>query len=194
MLFKRATLDRIATGEITLALRRWKKPTVKEGGRLRTAIGELAIGKVGKIARLSANDAKRAGYDSVADAEKELRAEGDLYRIEVARAGADKRIALRASDKLSAEDITTLTARLDRFDAASSFGPWTRQTLRMIADRPGERAPNLAADQGRETAPFKRDVRKLKELGLTESLEIGYQLSPRGRAFLAAQKATKGRS
>jgi hypothetical protein len=36
---------------------------------------------------------------------------------------------------------------------------------------------------GRETLPFKRDVRKLKELGLTESLEVGYRLSPRGRAY-----------
>jgi hypothetical protein len=31
---------------------------------------------------------------------------------------------------------------------------------------------------------FKADVRKLKELGLTESLEVGYRLSPRGRAVL----------
>ena len=27
-------------------------------------------------------------------------------------------------------------------------------------------------------------MRKLKALGLTESLEVGYRLSPRGRAFL----------
>ena len=33
-------------------------------------------------------------------------------------------------------------------------------------------------------AAFKRDVRKLKELGLTRSLEVGYELSPRGRAYL----------
>ena len=31
--------------------------------------------------------------------------------------------------------------------------------------------------------PFKRNVRKLKELGLTESLEVGYRLSPRGEAY-----------
>ena len=48
------------------------------------------------------------------------------------------------------------------------------------------RAPDLAASLGRETLPFKRDVRKLKELGLTESLEVGYRLSPRGRAYLDA--------
>jgi hypothetical protein len=34
-------------------------------------------------------------------------------------------------------------------------------------------------------APFKRRVRQLKELGLTESLEVGYRLSPRGRTVLA---------
>jgi hypothetical protein len=54
----------------------------------------------------------------------------------------------------------------------------------MIAEHPGTRAPDLAASVGRETQPFKTDVRKLKELGLTESLRVGYRLSPRGRAYL----------
>ena len=36
-----------------------------------------------------------------------------------------------------------------------------------------------------EKMAFKRRIRMLKELGLTESLEVGYQLSPRGRALLA---------
>jgi hypothetical protein len=55
----------------------------------------------------------------------------------------------------------------------------------LIADRPGVRAADLAAAEGREKLPFKADVRKLKELGLTESLEVGYRLSPRGRALLS---------
>jgi hypothetical protein len=46
------------------------------------------------------------------------------------------------------------------------------------------RAADLAASVGREKHPFKLDVRKLKELGLTESLEVGYRLSPRGRAVM----------
>jgi hypothetical protein len=46
------------------------------------------------------------------------------------------------------------------------------------------RAEDLAHSVGREKQPFKLDVRKLKELGLTESLEIGYRLSPRGEAVL----------
>jgi len=54
-----------------------------------------------------------------------------------------------------------------------------------VAEHPARRAPELAALVGRETAAFKLDVRKLKELGLTESLEVGYRLSPRGEALLA---------
>ena len=62
--------------------------------------------------------------------------------------------------------------------------PWTRQVLRLIAERQGVRAPDLAASLDRETLSFKRDVRKLKELGLTHSLPVGYEISPRGRAYL----------
>ena len=76
-----------------------------------------------------------------------------------------------------------LDARLDRMDAARG-APWTRQVLRLIAGRPGVRAPDLAASVDRETLSFKLDVRKLKELGLTHSLPVGYEISPRGRAYL----------
>ena len=37
---------------------------------------------------------------------------------------------------------------------------------------------------GRERLAFKADVRKLKNLGLTLSHEVGYSLSPRGQAYL----------
>ena len=78
-------------------------------------------------------------------------------------------------------------------DRASRHGPWTAPTLRLIAERPETRAADLAAGVGRETLPFKADVRKLKELGLTESLEIGYRLSPRGRVVLAHVDGRPGR-
>ena len=52
--------------------------------------------------------------------------------------------------------------------------------LRLIAERPAVRAGDLAAALGREAQPFKIDVRKLDRLGLTESLDVGYRLSPRG--------------
>jgi DNA-binding IclR family transcriptional regulator len=65
------------------------------------------------------------------------------------------------------------------------MGPWTYAVLRAIAEHPGLRAADLAETFGRERLAFKRDVRKLKELGLTESLEIGYRISPRGQAVLS---------
>jgi hypothetical protein len=106
-----------------------------------------------------------------------------VWRVEFHHAGDDPRAALRQAADLSAEEVAGLRARLDR---AARDGPWTHPTLRLIGDRPGVRAAELAAAVGRERHPFKTDVRKLKELGLTESLEVGYRLSPRGRALLAA--------
>jgi hypothetical protein len=86
------------------------------------------------------------------------------------------------------EEMTDLTRRLQRLDASSGHGPWTRETLALIAGNPGVRAEDLAASVGREKMPFKLDVRKLKEMGLTESLRVGYRLSPRGESLLARDR------
>lgn len=191
MLLKRATLEGIAEGRLTLAFRRWKRPTVRAGGELRTAIGVLGIDAVDAIAEsdITEADARSAGYPDrdalLADLNR--RSEGDLYRVALHLAGDDPRAALREQDTLDGENLAAIAARLDRFDRSSRYGPWTEAVLRLIADSPGTRAPDLAASLGRETQPFKRDVRKLKELGLTESLEVGYRLSPRGRAWLATR-------
>ncbi len=190
MLLKRDTLEGIAEGRISLAFRRWKRPTVRTGGELRTAIGVLAIDAVDAIeeADITDEDARLAGYPARGPliAELNRRPGGSLYRVSLHLAGDDPRAALREQDALDEDVVATIAARLDRFDRSSRHGPWTETVLRLIADRPGVRAPDLAASLGRDTQPFKRDVRKLKELGLTESLETGYRLSPRGRAWLAA--------
>jgi DNA-binding MarR family transcriptional regulator len=99
-------------------------------------------------------------------------------------AGPDPRVALRQRVDIPAAERAELDRRLGRLDAASRHGPWTARVLRLIADRPAVRAADLAAELGRDKATFKADVRKLKELGLTESLEVGYRLSPRGRTYL----------
>jgi hypothetical protein len=135
-------------------------------------------------AALTPEDAAAAGVADLDALRKAQVGEGSLYRVGVRLAGPDPRVALRAKRRLSAADRAELAARLDRLDRASRHGPWTRAVLDLIAENPGVRAPDLAARLGRETLPFKRDVRKLKELGLTESLEVGYRLSPRGRAYL----------
>jgi hypothetical protein len=169
-----------------MAFRRWKRPTVKTGGRLRTPMGELAIDAVDRIPEraITAADARRAGFASRKALLASLRPEGDLYRIAFHVRGPDPRVALRERTDLTQEEREQITARLARLDAHSTHGPWTADTLALIAEKPATLAGDLAAEMGRERLPFKADVRKLKELGLTESLEKGYRLSPRGRAFL----------
>ncbi len=61
-------------------------------------------------------------------------------------------------------------------------GPWTKQILAIIAQNPRTAASKLAPMLGRETRPFKADVRKLKKLGLTVSYEVGYALTQLGKA------------
>ena len=188
MLFKLETLQRIRSGEVTLAFRRWRRPTVKAGGTQRTRMGVIAIDSVEPVdeAAVTEDDARRAGAPDRAALLASVRDEGTLYRVGLRFAGPDPRVALRKRADLSAAERAEIDARLARFDAASRHGAWTSEVLQLIGERPGTRAPDLAAGRGLETARFKADVRKLKELGLTESLEVGYRLSPRGRAYLGA--------
>ena len=188
MLIRAAVLERIVRGEVDTQFRRQKKPTVKAGGTLRTHLGMLDILEVERIDldRITEKDARRSGARSREEVIDELtkKSEGDFYRVRLRYAGDDPRLALRADDDLSDDDVATLEAKLDRLDRSSSTGSWTRLTMRLIADHPHVRAPDLAASVGRETAPFKNDVRKLKALGLTISHSPGYELSPRGQALL----------
>ncbi|MCC2321080.1 hypothetical protein [Cellulomonas xiejunii] len=108
-----------------------------------------------------------------------------VYRVGLAWAGPDPRVALRDDTDLTDADVAAIDARLDRLDGASSHGPWTAATLDVIRRRPHVRAPDLAAELGRERDPFKLDVRKFKALGLTQSFDVGYALSPRGEAYRA---------
>lgn len=190
VLIPRATLDAIVAGKVTLAFRRWQRPTVKAGGTLRTAVGVLAIAAVDTVTprAISERDARAAGAASkVALLAALAGREGTLYRIRLRHLGADPRIALRKT-RATGRARDALEAKLAGLDARSAHGPWTRTVLRLIAERPAVRAPDLAASLGRETLPFKADVRKLKNLGLTESLDVGYRLSPRGRALLGRRR------
>ena len=194
MLLNRRALDGIEAGQIDLAFRRWKRPTVKAGGTLRTRAGVLAIDAVEPTSerRISPADAGRAGFGSKAELLRSLRPEGRLYRIEFHRLGDDPRVALREAAEISAEERTELDERLERMDRRRGE-PWTRRLLELIDDHPETLAADLAASIGMERAPFKRDVRKLKELGLTESMLVGYRLSPRGGAYLAGARAARSR-
>lgn len=186
MLIKNVVLARIEAGEIDTLFRRQKRPTVKTGGSLRTAIGMLDIVRVDPIDLddITRRDATRAGFSDVDELVAELtqKPEGDFYRVRVQLGGVDPRVALREQSELSPSDLDEVRERLAGFDQRSSRGAWTKQFLTMIAEQPEVRAPDLAASIGWETKAFKEHVRKLKGLGLTISHSPGYELSPRGHA------------
>jgi len=187
MLFDQETLGRIAAGEVTL-FRRWRRATVKAGGTLRTRVGVLAIESVEEVPleRVTEEDARRAGEPDRVSLLARLGDRGPVHRVAFHLAGPDPRIALRERGELSATERAELDARLARWDAAAPEGPWTATVLGLIAARPATRAADLAVELGWERLHFKARVRRLKELGLSESLERGYRLSPRGRAYFNA--------
>lgn len=191
MLFTKQFWPGIADGTITVTIRRWKRPQAVAGRRYRTPVGLIEATAVDVIreADVSVTDARAAGFASPDDLIGQLRGGPDvpLYRIRFHKVDEpDPREVLANSDDLSDDDVASITHRLDRLDGASGIGPWTRQMLQLIADHPHRRAPDLAQMAGRDTQPFKGDVRKLKALGLTLSFNPGYELSPRGKAYLRA--------
>ncbi|MCU1391230.1 MAG: hypothetical protein JWL72_4568, partial [Ilumatobacteraceae bacterium] len=95
---------------------------------------------------------------------------------------------LRSTPEMSDDERAVIQQRLDRMDRASRVGPWTAKTLRLIDTYPGMVSTALARQLGHDRPAFKINVRKLKELGLTESLEVGYRLSPLGDAFIRRSK------
>jgi hypothetical protein len=179
----------VVDGSVTLAFRRWREQDVKPGAEFRSAGSVIRIEAVEVVdpAAISDEDAVLAGLKDAADVRKRLAPDESwsTYRVTLAYAGPDPRIALRESAELTDEDVAAIDARLARLDRASSHGPWTMRTLELIRQHPQRRAPDLAAMEGRETAPFKIDVRKLKGMGLTVSFPVGYEISPRGLAYLA---------
>lgn len=192
MLLKRATLEGIVDGSVRAVFRRWKTPRVRAGTSLRTAVGVVSVTSIEPttLDAITERAARQAGYLSRAALLEELDRHGGgrLYRIGVRFDGADPRIELRTKARLSATERDEIESRLARLGARSADGPWGLPVLRLIAKCPGVRAAELAKKMGMETRPFKARVRQLKELGLTESLEIGYRLSPRGRAVLRGSR------
>ena len=198
MLFRRAELDGIRSGAVTLAFRRWRRPTVRAGGTLLTPVGQLDVRSVEVVALddVTDADAARAGYASRAVLVRDLgrRLDGDVHRIELGPLRPDPRVALRATVATAAAEVAAVRERLQRLDARSAVGPWTARTLELLRAHPGVRAGDLCRMVGREKEAFKLDVRKLKNLGLTESLGTGYRLSPRGEALVAALLGDPGSS
>jgi hypothetical protein len=184
MLFRHDILQGIAEGRVTLAFRRWRRAPPADGATLRSPAGVLILERVTTVDEgdITPEDVSRTGM-SVEELRASIAGEGTLFRIELRLAGDDPRLALRERLPDRAE-LEALAAKLARIDRASET-PWPARYLQLIAERPGTVSHVLAKRGGIDVATFKRRVRRLKELGLTESLEVGYRLSPRGRAVLS---------
>jgi hypothetical protein len=113
--------------------RRWEKPRVRVGSRLKTRVGVLEVSSVDVVDEVGPDDARAAGFSSPEEVYAAMRPRGAIH------------------------------------------------------ENPEVRAGDLAERFGVERLDFKRDVRKLKELGLTISLEVGYRLSRRGQLTLSSR-------
>jgi hypothetical protein len=191
----------VRQGSITLAYRRWEEPRVRVGGTQLTSVGIVgfeAVEEITDLAAITDADAQAAGFPN-ADAARARLSEsvpasgragpraskgGDrIFRVRLVWVGEDPRVTLRSAVPDAAE-LAEVTTQVAKLDAGKRSGPWTHQILEWIRDNPGVISTELAALLGRDVAPMKADIRRLKALGLTESLRIGYRLSPRGAAYL----------
>jgi len=195
-----AVAQGVKDGSVTVAFRRWEEPRVNVGSTQLTPAGVVEFVSVVEVidpAALTDADARAAGMSDAAALQRRLAPGagrrgprsgkgGDrVYRVGLRWVGEDPRLALRSAVPDDA-GLAELAAAVYRLDASRRTGPWTRQILQWIRDHPAVVSTELAALLGREVAPMKADIRRLKALGLTISLPVGYQLSPRGEAYLAS--------
>jgi hypothetical protein len=194
MLIKSVIVDRIRSGEISLIFRRWKRAGVKAGGTQMTQRGVVGIDSVDVVteAQITEQDAKAAGFVSRNELLADLYdRDEDIYRIGVHWVGEDPRKSLRQNDDLSDGELNEIIEKLRDLDSRSKRGKWTQLYLQMIHDQPNTHAAILAGQIGLDIPTFKPWVRKLKALGLTESLRPGYRLSPRGEKVLTALRQSQ---
>ena len=193
LLFKKAFFAGLQSGAITLTFRRWAKPHVKPGGRYRChPIGVLEVDAITKVTAnlITEADAARAGFPSLRALRDYLAELGpledttELWRVELRHGGDGDRVTIALEDDLTGDDVAMIRDMLARMDRVT---PWTKKTLALIGKHPRTAASKLAVKLARPTLELKTDIRKLKRLGLTQSFEVGYEISPRGRAYLAAK-------
>jgi hypothetical protein len=195
MLIKDDVIEKIKSGEITTLFRRWSRPGAKAGGSQMTQGGVIGVDSVEVVSEddISELDAREAGYGTKKNLLEKLNYRDDpIYRIRVFFKGEDPRIALRENAELGDNELNEIIAKLEKLDKNSKRGAWTQEYLQLIQDMPNTYSGLLADTLGISIPEFKPWVRKLKALGLTESLHPGYKLSPRGEKVLQALRQKSG--
>lgn len=194
MLFKQVHLEGIKSGKIKLAFRNWQKASVKAGTLLHTSIGLVEIHHVEVVRQsdITDEDACNAGFADKKQLLKSLtyREPEKIFKISLSYHSADPRIKLREQTELSEQQFEDLKNKLQRLDNYSRQGHWTEKILAAINDNPNLHAIGIAKLTGLEKEWLKLNIRKLKNLGLTISHTVGYEISPLGEKFLA--RLTKG--
>ncbi len=202
LLFKSRFHQGLVSGDITLTFRLWPKARVKPGSRYRChPIGVLVVDSVDRvrIEEITDRDSELAGFsdrDTLLNYLQEfsttrLTGSVEVFKVTLHYGGEGDFAGIAQEEEVTDEAFSQLSSRLARMDAASPSGPWTHETMELIENHPRIAASRLAAMIRRETRPFKADVVKLKKLGLTQSFEVGYDLTPRGRVFLDRLRSTR---
>ena len=183
MLFSADAWPGIADGSITVTFRTWTRPNAKVGGRYRIAGMLIEATDVREVAvtDITQEDAHRAGVTSREALLSRLGGADRVWRVDFVFIGPDDRLARR--NDTTPDELAAVISHLSRLDRN---GAWTHKTLQLIERYPGIVSTTLARHADQDRPAFKLNVRKLKELGLTESLDVGYRLSPRGEAVLRA--------
>lgn len=186
MQFRQDSHDAVADGRITVTFRLWKRAHAKVGGRYTVGSVVIEVDSIEMIPfhAVTKRDLKLAGMPTK-DALRERAAHAGpidddtlVYRIEFHVVGAKPTKAAALFDD---GHVALVNTKLDAMDARSKAVAWTRATLSLIGAHEGKVSTDLAVQMDRPRMDFKADVRKLKALGLTESLEVGYRLTPLGR-------------
>ena len=163
---------------------------VKPGATQLTQAGLLKITDIQEVdANKLTSKELRDSDQTITGIHKLASGDGFLFEIRVQFAGADPRISLRNKALENIDDYHNLKIKLDKYDKSKN-GPWTH-ILDEINQHPGKKAQTLANNLSLEKLWLKTQIRKLKALGLTISLDVGYKLSPRGFSYLEWKTSKK---
>ena len=181
--------ERMAAGEITVTWRLWKYAHVKAGRTYASGFslgGAIAVEDVREVpaGEITDTDAHEVGQPDAgalieyarSHSGRTITSDTVLYRVQF-----HFEPVAPPKPEYSLEEVAK---RLERLDRASRTGPWTLATVRLIEENPGVVSRHLAPDLGMARDDFKLNVRKLKNLGLTLSLPVGYELTELGQSYL----------
>ncbi len=188
VLFKREFHQAIKSGAITVTYRAWQRVRVKVGNRYRLdPDGVLEVDEVREmpVAEITEAAARGCGFASRDGLIRQLIPVGagdcaTVFEVRFRYLHDPRAVAVDVSADVTEDALRGLSTRLRNMDARSRCGPWTGATLALIDANPRVAASHLAPRLGLETAPFKRNVRRLKGLGLTISHDVGYTLTSLG--------------